>query len=236
MAIPAKGVRGQGGDFRASVVQMGHTWTMRAERKHLPLVIAVIAVITVGSAVGMALAPTLLAYSPLGLIGLNPSGQHLLLAATATSLFGFVIVAVLRRTLASILAFQMGCIYGDRALEWSKERFPRYEGLVNRLEAVFYRAGVPLLFVAPGLTFAGLAGVTGMPFWIFLITVLLGQTAWMTAVFYFGDAHRESLALVVTWLTQYMVEATLVSILFVAAYEIYRRRSGRVAVLQELDE
>jgi membrane protein DedA with SNARE-associated domain len=231
-----KGAGGQADDFRAIMVMMGHTSAMRGERKVLTFVIAAFAVISVGSGVGMAFAPTLLAYSPLGLIALNPSGQHLLLAATATGLFGFVAVAVLRRTLASLLAYQMGSIYGDRALEWAKERFPRYASLVNRLEASFYRAGLPLLFVAPGLTFAGLAGVTGMPFWIFLITVLAGQTAWMTAVYYFGEAHRESLVLVVTWLTQYMVEATLVSILFVAAYEIYRRRSGRSAVLQELDE
>jgi uncharacterized membrane protein YdjX (TVP38/TMEM64 family) len=207
---------------------------MRVEAPLSPRLIGLIALVSMGSAVGTALAPALLVHAPLGLIALSPTGRHLVLTVTGTGLLAFVLVAALRRTLASYLAFRLGELYGERALEWSRTRAPRLAGWLDFCESSVDRAGPLLLFLAPGLTFSGLAGASGMPTSRFLPIVLVSQTTWMIAVYLVGDAYRESLSLVVQWVSQYMVETTALSACLVVIYEIARRRSGQDLVRESI--
>ncbi|MCA9530605.1 MAG: hypothetical protein KC543_10750 [Myxococcales bacterium] len=205
---------------------------MRPGRKYLPVVLAGAAGLSVASAIGMALAPTLLVHSPLGLIALSPLGRHLVLVATVTSVVPFVAVAVVRRALGALTSYGMGFIYGERMLHWMKEKAPRYSGLVDKLERGFQRAGPALLFVFPGVTFSALAGIEGMRLRYFVPTLTAGLTVWMTAFYYVGDAFRDRLAPVMTWLSANMIAATVISLAVVLVYEIHRRTRAKGAGAQ----
>lgn len=207
---------------------------MVPRRAHLPYVLGTIAVLAVGNAIGMALAPALLTHSPLLLVALSPLGRHLILVATVTSIGPFVLVAALRRTFAGMLAWYLGHVYGDEGVAWVERRYPRIGGFARTLQRIFERLGAPLLLVAPGLLFSALAGVVRMPWWLAAVLVFVGQLMWMTLTFHLGDALREWIEPIMILLQQYMFEATAISVLLVAAYELHRRRSRRGDALSEL--
>jgi membrane protein DedA with SNARE-associated domain len=207
---------------------------MAPSREHLPYVLGTIAVMVAGSVAGAAFAPALLGYAPLTLVALSPLGRHLILVATVTPLVPFVVVASLRRAFAGVLAYLLGCIYGEDGMVWVERRYPRLGGLARVLERSFRRAGPLLLFLGPGLFFCALAGVIRMRFWLFLPLVLAGQIMWMTLTFYLGDALSEWIAPIVGFLNEYMLEATLASVVLVALYQLYRRRTRRSDALSEL--
>ncbi len=204
-------------------------------KRYLPHVLAGIVVLTVASTLGAAFAPALLEYSPLGLLGLSPTIRHLVLVATLTPVVPFVLIAVIRRALSAGTSYGLGYIYRERMLDWMKGKAPRYAGVIDAVQCSFRRFGPLLLFVFPGITSAALAGIAGMRLRAFLPLMLAGQAAWMTAIYYVGDALRAPLTPVITWITAHMLEATLVSIVIVAAYEVYRRRRGQSAVPDFVD-
>jgi membrane protein DedA with SNARE-associated domain len=185
-----------------------------------------IAALSAASAVGVAFAPALLSHAPLGLIALSPVGRHLVMVAAVVPFVAFVVVATVRRTLMMFLAYKVGEIYGDRVFTWVKERSRLAGQWISLFERLFERAGPLVLFLVPGFTSAALAGASGMSLPLSLLMILLGQAGWMSVTFYVGDALKEWTLPLIRLAAEHMVEATVVCLLLVGAYEFYRRKSG----------
>lgn len=194
------------------------------ERFRAPLIAAAAILLGVAPAVGIALAPTLLVHGPLSLIALNPAGSYLVVVATLVPMVLFVAVAATRRTLVALLGYSAGYLYGDRTLKWIEQKSKRLGSFSRVLERSFAKAGPLLLVVAPGMTFATLAGMAKMRLWVTTGLMLTGQIFWMSVTFYVGAALREWIAPLVAWVSQYMVEATVFCVLSVVSWHAWRRR------------
>lgn len=179
-------------------------------------------------ALAVALSPWLLVRWPLLLVALSPSGRHIALAVLDVGLVPLVLVATGRRVLALAVTWLLGAIYGRAAIAWAGARFRRLGRLVAWTERLLGRVGLPLLVVAPGFTPSMLAGVTGIPFWPFLLAVTAGNAAWCAATAVLGEAMADWTGPIVDWLSDHVLPATAVAVALVFGRQLWTRlRRGR---------
>lgn len=192
-------------------------------RAQLPLILGTAGVLGVGGVTGVALAPTLLTYSPLLLIALAPLGRHLVLAAPVTEFVPFLLVATARRVVTCLLAYLVGRAYGESGIAWVQTRYPRAGRFVRGLEWLFRRAGPLVLLVAPGPIVCALAGVTRMRWRWFLPIATLGQAFWVSVTYRVGEALQVFILPILAWLEDNMLATTLACVALVAVYRLVRR-------------
>jgi len=122
-----------------------------------------------------------------------------------------------------LASFGIGALYGDAAVRWAEQRYPRLARLIGFLERAFARFGAPLLVVAPLHALAVLAGAAGSRFGPFIPAVTAGQLVWVSVYFFFGDAISGWTAPLIELLSENLFESTLVCIALVVLYQLASR-------------
>jgi len=186
-------------------------------------IVAVFGLLALGSIVGTALSPYLLVRQPWLLVLLAPEGRHIALVATSLPAVPLILLGSLRRVLGLVASYGIGALYGEAAVRWAEQRYPRLAPLIRFLERAFGRFGALLLLLAPMHSLTVLAGAGGTRFVAFLVSVTAGQAFWVTVTFYFGDAIAAWTGPVIAFLSEYLVESTLVCVALVAAQQILSR-------------
>src|SRR5689334_13696164 len=149
---------------------------------------APVAVLFVAGLVGTAFAPVLLAHHPLVLVAMSPVLRHLALASTSVDATSFVAVAVVRLFAPDPFVYAIGREYGPAAVAWVKARSRAANRWMRLTERAFARAGALLVVVSPGPFVCLLAGAERMPVATFLTASLVGTTASVLLIRYFGVA------------------------------------------------
>lgn len=207
-------------------------------RAHPSLLLGAAAALGVVGMAGAALAPSLLAHSPLLLVALSPIPRHLVLAATATPIVPFVVIGTVRRMLASVLGYYIGRAYGPDGIAFMHGRYPRFSPMIRVIERWFDRAAPLLLLISPGPILCALAGATGLRLWLVVPIATLGQAIWIAATYKVGDALSEWLVPIVDFIRAHVVSTTLACVVIVIGYRLLTRsgrRRRRLAELAELD-
>jgi membrane protein DedA with SNARE-associated domain len=197
------------------------------------LLLSAAAVLTLGSFIGVGLAPTLLTYHPLLLIALSPLDRHLVVAATVTPMLPFVIVATARRMLMCTLGFGFGRAYGDEGLLFLQARYPSMRRAIATVERLLRRAAPIVLLLAPWPIICAMAGVTRVRLRLFLAMATLGQLMWTSLTYRLGEALRARIAPMLVFLREHVISTTLACLLAVAVYA-WLRRGQRSEALPEL--
>jgi membrane protein DedA with SNARE-associated domain len=203
-------------------------------RAQLPLILGAAAVLGVAGAIGVAMTPTLLTYSPLLLVALAPLGRHLVLAAPVSALVPFMLVATSRRLVTCVLAYLVGRAYGEAGITWVQTRYPRAGRFVRALRWLFQQAGPLVLLVAPGPIVCALAGAMRMRWRVFLPIALIGQAFWVYVTYRVGEALQAFILPVLAWLKENMLTTTLVCVALVVLYRVLRRNRQGAAALPPL--
>jgi membrane protein DedA with SNARE-associated domain len=192
-------------------------------RAQLPLILGAAAVLGGAGAIGVAMTPTLLTYSPLLLVALAPLGRHLVLAAPVSELLPFMLVATSRRLVTCTLAYLVGRAYGEAGIAWVLARYPRIGRFVRALQWVFGRAGPLVLLLFPGPIVCALAGAMRMRWALFIPIAAAGQAFWVYVTYRVGEALQVFILPILAWLEDNMLTTTLACVALVVLYRILRR-------------
>jgi len=187
--------------------------------------LAVLAVLSTGSLLGVASSLYLAGHHPLWLIALSPIGRHLVLVAPTVDPLAFVVVGTLRSLAFQLAAFQLGAALGAHAVAWLELRAPRFAGFVHWLERLFARAGDAVVLGLPGPTVSLIAGSSGMRLRRFVVLVSLGLVARMLVVLWIGDWLRRPIEVLLAWIDEYWVPGTILMATAVVLYRWRRRRA-----------
>ena len=178
--------------------------------------------------VGAVFAPALLAWNPLGLIGVAPFSRHLLLAAPLTDVWSFVLVAGGRWYLSSVILFYLGRQEGPRAMHWMDQRMGRLSRLIRWLQYWFRRAPDLVCIIYPSIPTALIAGVAGMPAGRFLLVTLVGCILRTGTAWWAGDLMGEFIVPVLGMITRYFLELTAVFLgIWLVSRLVRRWRAGK---------
>ncbi len=196
------------------------------------------AVIVAANLLGTALSPWLLVKRPLVLVALSPVSQHVALAAASVDAAPLIAVGTVRRMLTGIGAYGLGVLYGETAVTWVEQRYPRLARLVRFLERLFARWGAALLVVWPAPTLCVLAGAARTHLVVFLLASTLGTTISVALTYFIGDLISAWTAKLTAFLSAHLALSTLVCIALVALQQLWarRRRSTRSAAPPAEDE
>jgi hypothetical protein len=193
-------------------------------------VVGLVAALSGASLLGTALAPYLLVKQPLLLLAISPAAHHVLLAAATVDPLSLLVVVTLRRALTGVGAFGMGAVFGRQAVGWVALRQPRMGRWLGYIEKVFARFGVALLTVAPAPTLAFFAGMAERRLRWVLPALLIGHALWAAAAYYVGDALAARSDLLIDFLSEHLLESTLVCVAVVALQQLLRRFTRRANV------
>ena len=194
-------------------------------------------VTSVASLVGTALSPYLLVKSPLLLVAISSAAHHIALAAATVDPLPLIVVATMRRVLTGVSAYGLGYLYGHVAIVWVEQRYPRLARIVQWLERLFARFGVALLVIAPAPTLALFAGAARSRFFWFVSALFMGHAFWNTVLLYVGDAFARTTDELTAFLSEHLIESTLVCVALVAISQVFsrlRRRARSTAVSHNL--
>jgi membrane protein DedA with SNARE-associated domain len=199
----------------------------RRRRRRLAFALGPIAITSLASITGTALAPTLLVSAPLALIALNPVTRHLVLASGDLSTGSFFAVALARLFLPDPFYYLIGRWYGADAVDWIERRAGGAGQLVRFVERAFSRAGYVVLFIAPMGLICVLAGAARIrPVWFVLID-LAGTLTAITLVRLFGDVFATPLAQVRDFVAANVIMLTVLSASVALGSEAVRRWRAR---------
>jgi membrane protein DedA with SNARE-associated domain len=188
-----------------------------------------LATLTVASLVGTAFAPLLLVKAPLLLVVLAPDGRHLALVAGRVDPFLLMGVTVVRRTLYSVGVFGLGAAYGDLAVNWIEARARGLGKALRTLERVFARVGALLLLALPFLSVCVLAGAARTRVRVFLPTLVVGHSLWVGTTVWLGTRFAAQTQAVVDFISERLLQTTVVCFVLVAGYQLLTRRRKRDA-------
>jgi len=186
-------------------------------------------VLTVASLVGTAFAPLLLVKAPLLLVVLAPDGRHLALVAGRVDPWLLMGVTVFRRTLYSVGVYGLGAAYGDLAVNWIEQRARSLGKALRTLERVFARVGAVLLLALPFLSVCVLAGAARTRVRVFLPTLVVGHSLWVSTTIWLGTRFAAQTQAVVDFFAERLLETTVVCVVLVAGYQLLSRRRQRNA-------
>lgn len=184
----------------------------------------------VASALSTAFLPVLLARYPALLLVLSSDGRNVALAAARLDLWTVLAIAVPRRVVAMLLTWGVSLLYGRAALDWTSRRWPRLARLAAWLERMFLRFRYPLLVLWPAYVTAGLAGIARMPLRPLVPALIAGQTLFVIAWFFLGDALSGWTERAIQALSERLWESTALCAALVATQQLVsylRRRRAR---------
>jgi membrane protein DedA with SNARE-associated domain len=187
-------------------------------------VLGLVAVLVAAGLVGSALAPVLLVKSPLLLLVLSPDARHVALAVGSLAPVLLIAVVVVRRALFSLGSYGLGAIYGGAAVTWVERRHPRVGGALRLVERLFARFGSAILVLLPFASVCIFAGAARSRFVAFVPAVVAGHTLWVGAIYLLGTAIADFTSTVLAFLTEHLVESTLVCVAVVVLVQLVSRR------------
>lgn len=190
-------------------------------------VLAMLGLLTLANLLGTAFAPYLLAKAPWVLVLLAPEGRHVILATPILSPVPLIAVSALRRLLGLGVSYGIGAIYGDAAVRWIEQRYPRFGAFIRFLERQFVRFGAALLIVAPLHSMSILAGAGGTKLLTFLVAALAGQVVLLTGTYLFGNALSAWTEPLLEFISENVIATTLACVALVALQQIVSRLRGR---------
>ncbi len=191
------------------------------------LCLTVLGVLGTGSLIGVAFSLYLVNHWPLLLLALSPLGRHMWLVAPTVNPAAFVVVLLLRRMAFYLASFHLGRALGPAGIEWVERRAGRFASWVRWVEQGFSRWSHPVVFLLPGPTVSGLAGVSGMRQGTFLALATPGLLIRLLAVLYFAEWIRDYIETVLSWIDEVWIPGTVVMVVAVLLYR-WRRRPGAI--------
>ncbi len=196
-------------------------------RRLIVLAVVPILVATAMTLTGTALAPALLADSPLLLVTLNPAPRHLVLATNSVDTLPFFGVALARLFFADPFYYLLGRELGADAVAWVERKSGASGRLLRRVERLFARAGFLLVFLVPAGLMCVLAGASRMRVAPFIAVNLLGTFTGVLLVRAFGAALAEQIEVVRQFVQANVLVLTLLSVLVVLVTSWVKRRRAR---------
>jgi membrane protein DedA with SNARE-associated domain len=157
---------------------------------------------------------------------MTPVGRHVALAAPSVALAPMLVVCTLRRVVGLAATYGVGRLYGDAAVAWTEQRYPRFGAWIRFVERLFVRWGVALVVVAPSHSIAVLAGAGGTRAGIFFVLAAIGELGWVLCTYYFGELISDWTEPAIGFLSRHLLASTLVVLGLVAAQQIFSRRRG----------
>jgi len=173
---------------------------------------------------GVAFSPYLVNHFPLLLIAISPLGRHLLLVAPIVDPLAFLLVAVVRRMAFYVASFHLGRALGPSAVEWIESRSRHFGRFVRWIEQLFGLAPRVVVLLMAGPTVSILAGISGMRGVVFGALATLSISLRAVAILLFAEWLRVYIELVLAWIDEVWVPATVVMVASVLVYR-WRRRT-----------
>jgi membrane protein DedA with SNARE-associated domain len=196
-----------------------------AERAIARRCLSVLGVLSTGSLIGVAASLYLVNQHPLFLVALSPIGRHLILVAPIVDPFAFVAVAVTRRMLFYLACFHLGHALGPSGIVWIEARAARAARFVRWLERLFERRAHAVVFLLPGPTVSGLAGISGMRARVFVPLSVLGLVFRMLLVLGVAEWLRAPIEALLALIEEYWIPGTIVLVTGIALHQ-WRRRAA----------
>jgi hypothetical protein len=167
--------------------------------------LSTLAVLGIGSMVGVAFSLYLVNHYPLLLIALSPLGRHLVLVAPIVDPVAFVGVALVRRMAFYLTAFYLGRALGPGGITW---------------------------LTMTGPTVSALAGISGMRTAFFVPLATLGLVVRLLLVLGFAELLREPIERLLSVIDEYWIPGTAVLATGVAIHQWRRIAKARQARAQ----
>lgn len=180
----------------------------------------------VASAIGTALAPTLLVESPELLLVLDPRPTHLVLAAPSLPAATYFAIAIVRWFVADPFFFQVGRERGPAAVAWLSPRSGKVGRWFMRLVLeVLDRAAPLVVFFASGPLVCLLVGVQQrMRLRTFVVLDVVGSVVTLAILRAFGDRFAEPIGVLTAFVREHLVELTVASTVLVVIVLLVRWR------------
>jgi hypothetical protein len=200
----------------------------RAGRTVALLALPVLTLVT--SAIGAALAPTLLVTAPEVLIALDPRPTNLVLTAPVLSPLAYFGIGIVRWFVADPFLFQLGRERGPAAVAWLSPRTGKAGRLTMRLAlGALDRAALLIVFIAPGPLVCLLAGVQQrMSMLRFTIANLAGTVTSLVVLRAFGGRFAAPIAMLTAFAAENVAALTIASSVVVALVLLERWRRRRI--------
>jgi membrane protein DedA with SNARE-associated domain len=174
------------------------------------------AITTILSTIGDALAPTLLVSAPIVLIVCAPRLRNLVLVAPTLGAVPFITVAIARLVLTDPFFYWFGRRYGDVAIRWMERKLGPGAALVLWLARFFARTRVVAVTLVPNQWICLLAGATKMRVWVFVVLNVGGTVARVVAIWMLGDAFSDPLLAANGWIGAHRLQLTVLTFALVA--------------------
>jgi membrane protein DedA with SNARE-associated domain len=197
-------------------------------------VLAAAVVLAVAGSFAAAFSPYLLVEHPLLLVAGSAVNRHILLAAAVVDPLPLWVVGSLRRMAALMVTYGLGYLYAAVALQWAKDRSPWIHRLARWLQRLIQRWGAILLVPFSSYTLVALAGATRMSLRPFIVAATVGNLLYVAALVWLGDIFADWSRELIGWLSDHVVESTVVCVLLVAVQQWWSRASrSREAAAEE---
>ncbi len=199
--------------------------TLSAEnRRIVRICLAVLALLSTGSLIGVASSLYLVERAPLLLIALSPLGRHFVLTAPSVDPVAFVLIGVLRRLAFYLPCYFLGRALGPIALIWIETRAGWFAPWFRWLERLFQRGGMVVMLLMAGPTISTLAGISRMPIVSYLTLATISLFFRLVFYYEFADAFRDPIAQFLDLIEEYRAPGTLTLIAGILVWQFIKRR------------
>jgi len=209
------------------------------DRRTLTFLVIPIVGFMVLSAVGDAIAPTLVDTHPLLLLSMNARNRTLLLVTNQLDAWSYYTVGTLRLLASDPLFFLVGYWYGDMALSWMERRTKTLGQTLRQWEGWFGKAAYPIVFFAPNQYICLFAGAAGMSVAGFFIVNIAGTIARLYLIRRLGETFDAPIDDVLGFIADYRIPLLILSIGMAAVFLVLELRKGTEeveAILEDLEE
>jgi membrane protein DedA with SNARE-associated domain len=209
------------------------------DRRTLTLLVIPIVGFMVLSAVGDAIAPTLVDTHPLLLLSMNARNRTLLLVTNQLDAWSYYTVGTLRLVASDPLFFLVGYWYGDMALSWMEKRTKTFGQTLRQWEGWFGKAAYPIVFFAPNQYICLFAGAAGMSVAGFFVVNIAGTITRLYLIRRLGEAFDAPIDDVLGFIADYRLPLLIVSVGLAAVFLTLELRKGTEeveAILEDLEE
>jgi len=194
-------------------------------------IVAATSLVVASSLIGSAFGPYLLTHHPVLLLVLGPESHHVVL--TTQLLPGWLIISLttFRRVVGLVALYGFGWAHGQGALLFIERRFGRIGKLLRWVEKSVARFGSAVVLFAPMPAVCVMAGVAETRFFRTVLAMAVGQLFWVSVVWAFGDLISVFTTPFVEFLSDHVLEATLICVFAVATWQTLgylRRRKSKM--------
>ena len=196
-------------------------------RRTLTLIVVPLVAMVIAANIGDALAPQWVDRHPLWLIALNARNRNLVLVTNNLDAWSYYLVGGVRLLLSDPLFYLLGFFYGDRAVVWLERRSTTFGEIIRSWEKLFRRASYPLVFIAPNNFICLFAGSAGMRPAAFATLNISGTAVRLYLIRKLGEAFSSPIDSLLSFIQDYRLPLTAVTVGLVALTLLNDRRSGK---------